>query len=125
MEHVFLPPGIIGLGQREYQGAFSLGQPGQPILLLFVCASFQYGEGTHDGGTDMGTWNRAAAQFLEQDTGVGEGPALSPELFRDYDSQPASIHQPTPGLRGDDLTGSLHLQQGFFGVFLLGEPANG
>ena len=67
----------------------------------------------------------AAAQLLEEHTGVGEGAALAAVLLGYEDAQPAGASQLTPRLQGSSLVGRRYLQQGLLWVFLGYEAAGG
>ena len=60
----------------------------------------------------------AAAQFLEQHAGVGEGASLAAVLLRDEDAEPAGGGKLAPRLQGRGLVGRRDLQQRLLGVFL-------
>ena len=122
--HVGRVPAVIGFGNRQGDGAASGGDVGQQRAFLRFGAGFQDGQRAQGRAAEMGAGDGAAAQFLKEYAGIGEGTALSAVLRGDDDAEPAGGGQLLPGFRRGRLARSGQFQQRFFGVFGVHEPAH-
>ena len=87
-------------------------------------AGLQNGQRAQGRAAEMGAGDRAAAQFLKEYAGIGEGTAFPAVLRGDDDAEPAGGGQLLPGFRRGCLARSGQFQQRLFGVFGVHEPAH-